>query len=248
MYPCIDVLLTLRCNATCPNCVRGCNAADVTGLAWDTSSDMSEGQMLALIADLRSIQFLTGQPATCQLNLSGGEPTLHPRLAEFVRLLEPLLQDNVIGRLTIGTNGLIPPPPGCDQYAMTATPLAEKHRHHYAIYNSPWPALRDVSWHSCIMPHRFVPVVSRYGCSLCCYGDHLVRLFRREDLLLRTLPHDVSKFALTSYKEICRRCVFSQPDPSMESVIGRPVAPIFLAEALINRQIGPPTTRYHGAP
>ena len=49
----IDLCVTLRCTAACPNCVRFCNMSAVTGLDY-SDSDMTMGQIAEFIRQVQS--------------------------------------------------------------------------------------------------------------------------------------------------------------------------------------------------
>jgi len=82
------VEITTRCDLACPVCL-----VDAGG-AWDMAPPEFAGLLDALIAAERQIDIL---------NLSGGEPLLHP---ELLRLVDEALSRREIVRVSISTNGL----------------------------------------------------------------------------------------------------------------------------------------------
>jgi organic radical activating enzyme len=82
---CINYILTTNCNRNCPECC--CDVPNKTGIdvSW--------------IYIVESAKYLKG---INRINLSGGEPTLHPYFEEIVPKLRELFQCNL---LTIETNG-----------------------------------------------------------------------------------------------------------------------------------------------
>ncbi|MHC4258790.1 MAG: radical SAM protein [Planctomycetota bacterium] len=82
------VEITSRCNLDCPVCIAG------AGRNWDMSVEEFRLMIDKLIRAERQIDVL---------NLSGGEPLLHPQLFE---ILDEALSRSEIVRVTISTNGL----------------------------------------------------------------------------------------------------------------------------------------------
>ncbi|MDR2051308.1 MAG: radical SAM protein [Deltaproteobacteria bacterium] len=99
-HPCTVLFeITGRCNLTCPVCFAGSGKEDSPG-----SPPFSD--LAALIPQLRRIR---EQAGPIVLQLSGGEPTLHPRLAELTAAaarLFPAVQLNTNGLLLAGKPGL----------------------------------------------------------------------------------------------------------------------------------------------
>jgi 7,8-dihydro-6-hydroxymethylpterin dimethyltransferase len=83
------VEITSRCNLACPICLVD------AGRQWDMSLNEFERIINGLIAAERQVDIL---------NLSGGEPLLHPQLLEMVDLA---LSRPEIVRASISTNGLV---------------------------------------------------------------------------------------------------------------------------------------------
>lgn len=84
------VEITTRCDLACPICI---NSSGV-GRSWDMSSDEFRGVLDGIFA---------GETQVDVLNISGGEPLLHPRLMEI--LDEALSHDRIV-RVSVSTNGL----------------------------------------------------------------------------------------------------------------------------------------------
>jgi uncharacterized radical SAM superfamily Fe-S cluster-containing enzyme len=82
------VEITSRCNLTCPICLVD------AGTPWDMRIDEFQSILDGLIAAEGQVDIL---------NLSGGEPLLHPQLVE---LLDRSLSRSEIVRVSISTNGL----------------------------------------------------------------------------------------------------------------------------------------------
>ena len=86
---CLPIVeITLRCDLACPICLVD------AGAEWDMSRDEFSGLLDHLIAAERQVDVL---------NLSGGEPLMHPELLRFVD--EALSRPEIV-RVSISTNGL----------------------------------------------------------------------------------------------------------------------------------------------
>ena len=83
------VPITSACNLDCPICYTHNNN--------DSAYHMSEAELRAILAHVRATD-----PERRIINLTGGEPTLHP---QFARLLE-LCHEEGIHRITVSTHGL----------------------------------------------------------------------------------------------------------------------------------------------
>jgi uncharacterized radical SAM superfamily Fe-S cluster-containing enzyme len=88
-HVCMPIVeITSRCDLSCPVCLVD------AGRPWDMSLEEFRGVLVALIRAERQIDVL---------NLSGGEPLVHPELAAF---LDEALSRAEVVRVSISTNGL----------------------------------------------------------------------------------------------------------------------------------------------
>ncbi len=86
---CLPIVeITSRCNLSCPICISN------AGQSWDTTVEQFQDLIDALIRAERQIDIL---------NLSGGEPLLHP---DVLTLVDEALARPQIVRVSISTNGL----------------------------------------------------------------------------------------------------------------------------------------------
>ena len=83
------VPITSACNLSCPICYTHTRNDD----AWHMSTD----EMRSVLTHLRTMA-----PERRTINITGGEPTCHPQLAEIVELC----REEGIGNVTISTHGL----------------------------------------------------------------------------------------------------------------------------------------------
>jgi uncharacterized radical SAM superfamily Fe-S cluster-containing enzyme len=82
--------ITERCNLSCPTCFAGSSPRHSTMMSIETYRTRLEGLIDG------------GKRAADMIQLSGGEPTVHPRLAEFVELTFSM----GFRKVTINTNGI----------------------------------------------------------------------------------------------------------------------------------------------
>ena len=89
------IFLTNRCNSSCTHCLHG-------QLFEDSGMDISEEMFSQAIQFINQVQPLT-------VNISGGEPTLHPRFSAIIEKLQRELKPNpILGikpPITLITNG-----------------------------------------------------------------------------------------------------------------------------------------------
>jgi radical SAM protein with 4Fe4S-binding SPASM domain len=83
-YPVLaEVALTYRCNLTCGFCYAGCGAAGLPS-GWSEERAMSDDEVCRVLEVIR-------HDARCpSVSFTGGEPTLRPALARFVRYAKGL--------------------------------------------------------------------------------------------------------------------------------------------------------------
>ncbi len=93
---CMPILeITSRCNLTCPVCINASGGHGPQDSApWDLSLDEFRTILNKILAAERQIDVL---------NLSGGEPLLHPHLLEII---EEAASSKEIVRISVSTNGL----------------------------------------------------------------------------------------------------------------------------------------------
>ena len=118
----LDICVTLRCNAYCKNCLRFCNLKDITGLDY-SDSDMTMGQIDYFIDQMRALK---GQFMLRSLNLSGGEPLLHPQIVEIVERLEVLRREGLVRSLTVNSNEVVTAPECLKTYIINYVKLKEQ--------------------------------------------------------------------------------------------------------------------------
>jgi len=92
-HTCVGIIeITTRCNLSCPTCF-----ADSNGAQWDDDYDLSVAQVEAMLDRLLETE---GQPEVVQI--SGGEPTIHPRILDVLAATK----GRGIRHVMVNTNGL----------------------------------------------------------------------------------------------------------------------------------------------
>ena len=225
----LDLQITLRCNAACRNCIKFCNLADVTGLTyWD--SDLSIDQMEQFCRDA-----VDSRTTIQNLVVTGGEPTVHPRLEEIVGMLRvELLGPGIVERLWVNSNRLVEPPASVIPFVVNYSTPAENPQVHNAVFVHPDELGPRPTFGSCDHYRKWRVVCNYQGYSLCCAADGYLRLFALEQLIIDRFPRGYEDFPLDLMTDVCQHCPFGSLPP-LQRDVGRPVSAIYAAEADKNR-------------
>ena len=220
----LDICVTLRCNADCVNCLRFCNKSLHTGLGY-TDSDMTLEQIDYFIDEMRSHK---GKFMLRSLNLSGGEPLLHPAIVEIVNRVKVLQIEGLVRSITVNSNMIIPAPDSIKKYVINYVKMKNRPRRHQAALLHPSDfGGKKVTYNECNHYRKSTWVLTYQGYSLCCAADGYIRLFGMEDLLFDHLPLNVS----SEMDKICEHCPFSNSEIlPYESEVGCPVSDIYTKE------------------
>lgn len=241
MYNLLDLIITLRCNLNCINCIEMCNLKLNTGLDY-SKSDMTIGQINNLIAQVKSFNH---KPVFNEICVTGGEALLHSNVEEITLKLEKeLLIPKYINRLTLNSNTIITPPSNIARFVINHSLPSEKSNVHKVCLLHPNDYGGKIhTYESCIHYRKNTIVLTYQGFSICCAGDAFIRLFAMNNLILDKLPFYQSDFPLKEMNKICCNCPFSNDDAHdkeesllpWERDIGNPVSKIFSIEAQKNR-------------
>lgn len=233
----IDLELTLKCNWHCKNCVRFCNMGKTTGLDYEDST-MTIGQIKNFIKQVKEIYREKKITVSDAIILSGGEPLLHPDVAEITFLLhKELLDTNLIQHLRINSNLVVKAPEELKKYILNFTPFNEKPNIHRAVLIHPddLKEARPTYASCCTIPdNKRKVVLNKYGYSRCCDSDGYIRLFCEEDLIVDVLPSN-ENFLLDKMDKICQHCVFGCKTEKLEKDVGCPISKIYLEQAELNK-------------
>ena len=229
--PNLDILVTLRCNAKCRNCIEFCNREQDTGLDY-SDSDMTLAQIDNFVSQVREAAYkITFE----HVYVTGGEPLLHPRIVEIVRRLDPLRAAGYITELHVNSNMTLPVPKQIQKYVVNFTNVKDKAAKHQVVLLHPSEMSKFARGRSrCTHYRKDTWTLSYLGFALCCAGDGYARLYGRGDMFLSHLPLSVREFP--AMDEICWNCPFSMEDKlPMESKAGAPVSKIYTTEADKNK-------------
>ncbi len=94
-----ELNVTLRCNLACPNCNRHCHLKPT----WAEDSDMNPHQIVQFVDALRD-----GPVKAKRVKIAGGEPLLHPYLGLILELLLAAVDEGLIQKIKIDSNGTLP--------------------------------------------------------------------------------------------------------------------------------------------
>jgi hypothetical protein len=197
----VELEITLRCNARCPQCSRHCNIFDYG------PSDMTLDQIHRFIAQVKE----HGEPLDI-LSLMGGEPTIHPDFEKIVLLLfDELYVKGMVRRLRIATNGRRPIPSSIRErpIGIITSPVSKKD--HRCQFIAPVDSGQQVR--ECPVPHVCGIALNYFGYFPCGAGGAIIRLFRLSHLIRHELPRTVEDFRY--FHAVCGLCQASAVDPFM---------------------------------
>lgn len=238
VYESLEVVITLRCNGRCRNCIRLCNRPDF-GLDY-SDMDMAWSDVSTVIEDLRRVSEVTGRPAVETLCFTGGEPLLHELLPSFVRAaVDALEEPGIVEGVVVNSNRTLPIPAEIEKRVVHWWSLREKAQMHQCALVSPsdppdgFPRQGGRTWEGCQHFRRNRIVVTRHGYQLCCAAEGYTRLMGLGELYVPRLPETLAGFPRPD--AVCDHCAFGAPVAFPEAAYGCPVSPVFLREAEKNR-------------
>jgi hypothetical protein len=230
VYESLEIVVTLRCNARCRNCIRLCNRQDL-GLDY-SGLDITEEQFALVLQQVQELPRAIGQRAFGVLCLTGGEPLLHPRLH---RMLDAAisLEHSCVDQVVVNSNRTLPIPLGMEPRVVHWWAVgAEKAAHHVAMLSDPAERGERVTRASCTHYRKNRIVVTSQGWTRCCAAEGYVRLLCREDLILDHLPATTKDWP--DMDAVCAHCAFAAPTQIYERDCGAPVSAVFAAAAAQN--------------
>lgn len=190
----IELNLTLACNQRCPNCNRHC----------DKYPERTEHMSLKQIE--RFIDQIEESPVKIKrLKLVGGEPLRHPQFAKIYDRLYDAVDDDLIQKVKIDSNGTVPYPDVPEHPQIHRSGKRPSRKRHLPTLWSP----RDMGHTTsgpCAMPRICGPSLDAYGYSPCSMAVMMFRVFRLEQLYRDYFPRE-----LWAMDEICPDCIFSMP-------------------------------------
>lgn len=197
----VELEITLRCNARCPQCSRHCNIFDYG------PSDMTPEQIRRFIAEVRT----RAEPLDI-ISVMGGEPTVHPDFERIVSLLfDELYLKGMVRKLRIATNGARPLPSSIRERPIDiiTSPVSQKdHRCQFIAPVDSGQRVRD-----CPVPYVCGIALNYFGYFPCGAGGAIIRLFRLPHLIRHELPRSVEE--LGDFRSVCDLCQASAVDPFM---------------------------------
>jgi len=201
----------------------------ITGLNY-SDSDMTMGQIENFIDQMRSLK---GHFVLRSLNLSGGEPLLHPNIVEIVEKLEVLRKEGLVRSLTVNSNTVLTAPDCLKTYMISYVKLKNRAQKHQVVLLHPDDFEGGKkTYGQCEHYRKSTWVLTYQGYSLCCAADGYIRLFGMDDLLFDHLPIEIS----SEMDEICEHCPFGNSEMlPYESEGDYVISEIYQREAEKNR-------------
>jgi len=214
----IELEITLRCNANCPQCSRHCPVLDYA------DSDMSMNQIHIFAA-----QIIELDARVELLSIMGGEPLLHPNFMDVVQFLHERLVPKRVLRMQVATNDILPLPSEVLRLphvrVLRSRPSTKRHR---AQFVAPRDTGQETRY--CQVPDTCGIAVNAFGVFPCGAGGAIARLFGYTRFAVDVLPQDIDVGFGDFRAVLCPLCQASAVTPLMLSTGGHLVSPLF-AEA-----------------
>lgn len=225
IYESLEIVITLRCNARCLNCIRLCNSEDWTGLDY-SGLDMTVEEVESVLDEVRCLHDLSGYAPFGAICLTGGEPLLHPQAELFAGMVAAHVANGAADSWLINTNGTLPVPSWAAGHALHWWDVgAEKAANHVAMLCDPAERGEVMTRATCQHYRKNRIVVTKQGWTRCCASEGYVRLAGASDLILDHLPASIDEWP--NMDRICAHCAFASPTAPMERDVGRVVSPVF---------------------
>lgn len=210
---------------------------DVTGLDY-SSSDMTLGQIRNFISEVETLGQKKNHVVFNVLQVSGGEPLLHPQIVEIVKLLEKLVEAKLVSRMIVNSNLVETAPKEVAPYIINYSTVQQKPQVHIAALLHPDDVgVPRSTFSSCRYHSKWRVVLTYQGYSICCDADGYIRLFGEDELIVDHLPEDESGFPLDKMDRVCQHCAFGYTSNTekLEKDVGRPISKIYEDQAELNR-------------
>ena len=233
----LDILITLRCNASCKNCIEFCNSYDRTGLDF-TNMDMSLEQIKLFCEETRIVWGKQTIPLWGRVVITGGEPLLHPDVIEISKLLSStLIVDNPIAeQLQLNTNMSLPIPNNLACPVINYSTLDNKPQiHNVTLLHPDDMNCARPTFLGCGHYRKATKVLSKHGFSMCCAGDGYIRIFGLELLILDHLPTINEEWYKQNMDLICQHCPFGCTQEVFERDMGIPISNLYREQANLNK-------------
>jgi len=189
----IELNLTLRCNAKCPNCNRCCD------LYPERTDDVSFSQFADMVREVRA----TPSEVT-RIKVVGGEPLLHPDFESVCDALSGLVAGGYVGKVKIDTNGILEVLPRYRKPHISFSGTKPKKKVHLPYLWSPTDLKLPIK--PCSQPRFCGLSLDNIGWLPCSPAIMIVRAFRLKHLYKYEMPTET-----WGLDEICKHCIHAAP-------------------------------------
>lgn len=203
----IEIQVMLACNWSCHACDQFSN---LPSISWVRKATMTIKQIEKFCQEMRESNAYIGR-----IRLVGGEPTLHPKLGEILRLLTEIKNEGHIHQIEIVTNGtgmknIVPVRDLIDKVRVSGE--ADKQKHHTANL-SQTPASLGYKGRMCSAPWHCGISLNYYGYFPCSSGAGLARLMSNMSQWQRLLlPQRGVLEEWPDLQELCNYCYHGLKD------------------------------------
>ena len=206
-----ELNVTLQCNLACPNCNRLCHLKP----AWAEDSDMSVAMVERFVDNLR-----TGPVKAKRVKVAGGEPLLHPELAQIIDVLLAGVRDGVIDKIKIDSNGTLDRPAVIPNPALSWSGRKPSRKVHLPTLWSPTDLGLPLTY-PCTMPRKCGISLDKYGYLPCSMAISIVHTLGQPDewywrlddgtFLMENMAGATKPIDAWLIHNICRHCIFAAP-------------------------------------
>ena len=233
VYNAGNLVITLRCNGACRNCIRLCCSSEWSGFD-DSGTDMTEAQWMRAIDDIERVADKTGRPTFEVLAISGGEMTMHPEWQRFAEIAIERLEAKAVNRVCLNTNRTGHIPEHLQSRVVSWWDIGdEKAQNHTAMFIDPAERGYCITRGTCLHHRKRFSACNCYGWMQCCGAEGYIRLFGAEDLILDHLP--TSHADWPDMDRICAHCAFAARHEVFERDVGRPISRVYQEQAALNK-------------
>ena len=190
----IEMEITLRCNARCPQCSRHCNLFDYN------ETEMTMEQVDKFIRQVQN-----GGNKIGLISIMGGEPTIHPRFGEIVDLLyRELYLNHFVRFIRIATNGIKPIAPEIKKLPIKIITSPPKNKKHRCQFIAPADCKQEVK-RKCNIPADCGIALNCFGYFPCGAGASIARVFKL-DIGIKNLSDVTPDKLFAQMKVLCKFC------------------------------------------
>ncbi len=205
----LEIDLTYQCNQQCPKCLKLCNNNNFN--LFQKKDSLSLNQIKKIINEIKAF-YCKFRPTMYNIKLIGGEPLLHPHIIQICILFNQLIEENIITRIELWTNGTIIVPEQIKKTQIKIVTLFDQNEAKTSLHNAILVSPNDLG----ITPPPFLScnllkcgiVVSYNGYAPSPICSTYMRIFELWNLFLDHIPLNLKEFGDLTHV-LCLHCPFN---------------------------------------